>query len=322
MTGATVIDGAPHAFTCNLCEAFCGLSVTVEGASVTRLRGNDADVFSRGHLCPKAHGLKELLTDPDRLRAPRIREGSAWRDASWDEALGLVSERLRAIRERHGPDSVALYVGNAVVHSHKATLAAQLLTTALGTRNRFDPNSQDGNPRLYACMQMYGDALSIPVPDLERTDYLLMLGANPAVSHGSQMVLGDPAARFRAIRERGGRIVLVDPRRTETAAWCTSHHFIRPGGDAALLLGVLHVLFDEQRIAEGAVGRVASGLAELRALAARFAPERVAASVGIGASTIRRLACEFPRRSAPVPTRASECARARSARSRFGWSRR
>ena len=276
-------------FTCNLCEAMCGLRLTVDGSRVTGVRGDDEDVLSRGHVCPKAHGLRELFEDPDRLRAPRIRHGGGFREATWDEAMELVGSKLRATRRRHGKDAVALYVGNPSVHSHRSSMAAQLLASALGTRNRFDPNSQDSNPRLFACMQVYGDALAMPVPDVERTDYLLVLGANPAASNGSMMGLGSPKARFAAIRERGGRVVLVDPRRTESAAWCTSHHFIRPGGDAALLLALLHVLFAEERVAPH-VARACEGLDELRALCKEFSPARVAPAIGIDADVVRGIA--------------------------------
>jgi anaerobic selenocysteine-containing dehydrogenase len=279
-------------FTCNLCEAQCGLRVGVDGARVTGVRGDPDDVLSRGHVCPKAHALRELLDDPKRLRWPVRRTATGWERTTWDAALGDVAERLRAIRARHGKDAVALYVGNPVVHNHRASLGSQLLTTALGTKNRFDPNSQDSNPRLFACMAMYGDALSITVPDVDRTEHLLVLGANPAASNGSQMGLGDVRTRMKGIRDRGGKVVLVDPRRTESATWATSHHFIRPGGDAALLLAMLHVLFAEGRVAPDLRQR-ASGVAELQALAARFPPERVAPAVGIDASTLRTMALDF-----------------------------
>ena len=295
-----------RSFTCNLCEAMCGLRVGVEGERVVSVRGDDDDVLSRGHVCPKAHGLRELFEDPDRVRAPRIREGAAWRDASWDEAMDLVGEKLRAIRARHGKDSVALYVGNPSVHTHRGALAAALLATALGTRNRFDPNSQDSNPRLFACMQMYGDVLTMAVPDLERVEYLLVLGANPAASNGSMMGLGDPKARFAAIRARGGKIVLVDPRRTESAAWSTSHHFIRPGGDAALLLAMLHVIFAEELVSPRA--RRAEGLAELRAVCKELSPERVARAIGIEAAVVRELARDLARTErAAVYSRVGVC---------------
>ncbi|HTR56179.1 MAG TPA: molybdopterin-dependent oxidoreductase [Kofleriaceae bacterium] len=284
-------------FTCNLCEAMCGLDVTVEGKRVTKITGDADDVLSRGHICPKAIALADLLDDPDRVRQPlaRTRDGTRdrWQATTWPRALDEAGARLRAIRDAHGPDAIALYVGNPVVHSHRSALAAELLTLALGTKQRFDPNSQDSNPRLYACMHVYGDALAIPVPDLARTDFVLMLGANPAASNGSQMGLGDARAMFKAARARGATIVLVDPRRTETAAWATRHHFIRPGGDAALLLAILHVLFGERLVDEAAVEQRAHGVAELRAIAARFSPARVAPAIGIAAEDIARLAREL-----------------------------
>jgi anaerobic selenocysteine-containing dehydrogenase len=279
-------------FTCNLCEAMCGLRVTVDGARVTGVRGDDEDVLSRGHVCPKAQGLREVYEDPDRVRRPRIRVDGSFRDATWDEAMDLVETRLGDIRRRHGKDAIALYVGNPSAHSHRATLAAAVLASAFDTKNRFDANSQDSNPRLFACLQVYGDALTIPVPDVDRTDYLLMLGANPAASNGSMMALGDPKARFSAIRARGGKVVLVDPRRTESAAWCTSHHFIRPGGDAALLLALLHVIFEDDLVSPDAA-RTCSGLGRLRAVCKELSPRRVAPAIGIDESTIRGIAREL-----------------------------
>jgi anaerobic selenocysteine-containing dehydrogenase len=285
-------------FTCNLCEALCGLRVSVDGPRVVGIRGDPEDVLSHGHICPKAHGLRELLEDPDRLRAPVKREADGFHAVAWSEALDTIAERLRTIQRQHGRDAVAIYVGNPVVHSHRGALASQLLTNVLGTKNRYDPNSQDSNPRLFACMQVYGDALAIPVPDMDRVDYLLVLGANPAASNGSMMALGNPRARFSAILERGGTVVLIDPRRTETAAWASRHHFIRPGGDAALLFAMLHVLFEEERVDLDRIRRVASGVEELRRLASSLSPERVAASVGIDSGAIRCLArelCASPR---------------------------
>jgi anaerobic selenocysteine-containing dehydrogenase len=285
-------------FTCNLCEALCGLNVTVDNNRVTEIRPDPDDVFSRGHICPKGAALRDVLEDPDRLRTPVRRapnSKSGWEPISWDEAFAEVGARLRAIRAEHGKDAVALYIGNPTVHSHRASLGSQALAAALGTRNKYDANSQDSNPKLFACMQVYGDGLSISIPDVDRTDFMLILGGNPAASNGSIMSLGDVRGRLRGIRERGGRIVLVDPRRTETAAWCDEHHFIRPGGDAALLLALLHELFKSGRVDEARVEKVASGLGDLRNLAARFSPERVAPAIGMDAATIRALAAELGR---------------------------
>jgi anaerobic selenocysteine-containing dehydrogenase len=277
--------------TCNLCEAMCGLRVETDGARVTSLRGDDEDVFSRGHICPKAHALREVFDDPDRIRTPRVRVGETWREATWDEAMEIAATKLREIRKRHGKDAIAVYIGNPNVHTHRATMGSALLAGTFGTKNRFDANSQDSNPRLFACMQIYGDALAMAVPDIERTDYLLVLGANPAASNGSMWVLGDPKKRFADVRARGGKIVLVDPRRTETASWCDAHHFIRPGGDAALLLALLHVVFEENL---ARVDRaIATRVSELRAICKDFAPERVSPAIGMSADVIRGIAREL-----------------------------
>ncbi|MEO8553156.1 MAG: molybdopterin-dependent oxidoreductase, partial [Kofleriaceae bacterium] len=277
---------AERLVACNLCEASCGLRVDVDGHHVSGVRGDPDDPHSRGHLCPKAVGLAQLLADPDRVRHPLIREGERFRRATWDEALDRAAAPLRELRARHGADAVAIYVGNPVVHAHGSALASQLLTMAIGSKNRFDPNSQDSNPRTFACMQVYGDPLAMPVPDLDRTDFLLILGANPVVSKGSMMVAGDVEGRLAAIRARGGAIVVVDPRRTETAKIASEHHFIRPGGDAALLLAILHVVFGEALVSAPHGDR----LAELRGAVAAFPPERVAPAIGMTAPVIRSLA--------------------------------
>lgn len=300
-------------FTCHLCEAMCGLRVTIDSGRVIQIRGDRDDVFSRGHICPKGPALRELHEDPDRLRHPMRRTASGFERVTWDQAYREIAAGLRVIQRTLGRDAVALYIGNPTVHSHRAALGSQLLSYALRTHNRFDPNSQDSNPRLFACAQVYGEAMSMPVPDVDRTHHLLMLGANPAASNGSMMTLGDVRGRFRAIRARGGRVVLVDPRRTESTALCDEHHFIRPGGDAAFLLAVLHVLFAEGRVHAERVDEIARGRPELSAIAARFTPERVAASIGIAPEEIRRLAREF----ADAPT-ACAYARVGVCQSEFG----
>ncbi len=279
--------------TCNLCDAMCGLAFTVVDGAVTAVRGDDQDVFSRGHLCPKGPALRELHEDPDRLRGPVRRTATGWEPVGWEEALDEAAERLAAIVRRDGPDAVAAYGGNPMANNHGGALGWQALLAALGTRNRFDANSQDSNPKIFAAMRMYGDGLSITVPDIDRVDLMVMLGANPAASMGSTMALGDVRTRLRGVRERGGRIVLFDPRRTESAALCDEHHFLRPGSDAALLLGLLCALFETGRVDARALDARARGGPELRALAARFPPERVAACTGVDAAVVRRLAAEL-----------------------------
>ena len=276
--------------TCNLCEAMCGLVMEVEGGRITDVRADADDVFSRGHICPKGPALREVYEDPDRIRRPRRRtRGGGWEEISWKQAFTETAERLDDVRRRHGSDAVGVYLGNPTTHNHGAAIAVQGFIKAIGTRNRFDANSQDANPKLFAAMMVYGDQLSITIPDVDRTDYMLMLGANPAASNGSVMTLGDVKGRLRGIRERGGKIVLIDPRRTESADWCDEHHFIRPGGDAALLASLLHVVFERGARDPGGT----SGFEELRKAVQPFAPEKVARAIGIDAPTIRRIAGEF-----------------------------
>ncbi|MDC0745583.1 molybdopterin-dependent oxidoreductase [Polyangium mundeleinium] len=289
------MGGTVHFRTCNVCEAMCGMRVAVEDNRVVEIRGDRDDVFSRGHICPKGPAMRELQEDPDRLRFPLRRTAAGFVRVSWDEALAEAGERLAALQRAHGPDAVAMYLGNPTAHGHGAILGANLLGMALGTKNRFDSNSQDANPRIYAALQMFGDATSLTIPDIDRTDYFLVFGANPAASGGSIMTLGDVRSRLAGVRERGGKFILFDPRKTETAAYADEHHFIRPGSDAALLLGMLHVIFAENLYDNGALTDLADGVAELRAIAARFPPERIEGPTGIPAHDVRRIAREFAR---------------------------
>jgi anaerobic selenocysteine-containing dehydrogenase len=286
--------------TCNLCEAMCGMVVTLEDGRITGLRGDDEDVLSRGHICPKGPALRDVYEDPDRLRHPVRRTASGWQRIGWDEAIDEVATRLHEVQSRHGRDAASAYVGNPSGHNHGTILMGQLFSMVLGSKNRFDANSQDANPRLYATMALFGDMTSLTVPDVDRTSHFLILGANPVASGGSVMSLGDVRGRLKAIRARGGRMVLIDPRRTETAALCDEHHFIRPGGDAALLLGMMHTLFAEGLCDDRAVAEIARGLGELRALAQRFSPERVAPAIGMSAEVIRRLARDFAKAESAV----------------------
>lgn len=232
--------------TCNLCEAMCGLDITVEGGRITGVRGDDDDVFSRGHICPKGPAMRDLYEDLDRLRRPLRRVGERLLPVSWDEALEEAAEGVARVQRKYGKNAVAVYIGNPTVHNHGALLMGQIFLSALRTKSRFDANSQDANPRIYTALQMFGDPAALTVPDVDRTSFLLMLGANPVASNGSIMTLGDVRGRLKGIRARGGKVVLVDPRRTESAAWADEHLFIRPGGDAALLLAMLHVIFAER----------------------------------------------------------------------------
>ena len=278
---------------CPLCEATCGLEIRTRGREVIGIRGDDDDVFSRGFICPKAYALKELDADPDRLRAPLVRRNGTLAPATWDEAFAEIERRLGAVIRERGRDAVAVYLGNPSVHSLALSLYGAVFVRALGTKNVFSASTVDQMPKQVAVGLMFGTMLSTPVPDLDRTDYLLMLGANPFVSNGSLMTAPDVPGRLRAIRQRGGRVVVVDPRRTRTATEASEHHFIRPGTDAYFLFAIVHTLFAEGLVRLGRLAEHTVGVERVEALARPFAPEVVARRCDIDAATIRRLAREL-----------------------------
>jgi len=279
--------------TCMLCEATCGISVQVEGGRVTGVRGDREDPFSRGHVCPKAAAIPDVMNHPDRIREPMRRVGDRWEPVSWDDALAEAAERITAIQRAHGRNAVGLYAGNPTVHGHGAVLGIPLLSKALGGRSRFSATSVDQLPQMLAALEMFGHQLLLPVPDVDRTAFFLVLGANPVASNGSLMTAPGIAHRLAALRARGGRLVVVDPRRTETAAVADLHLAVRPGGDAALLLGMLHVILGEGLDRPGRLADFTDGLDRLREIAARHPPERVAGRAGVAPGAIRSLAREF-----------------------------
>jgi anaerobic selenocysteine-containing dehydrogenase len=279
--------------TCPLCEATCGLEIRTRGREVTGIRGDQDDVFSAGFICPKAYAVKELDADPDRLRTPLVRKDGVLQPATWEEAFAAVERGLGPIIQAHGRDAVAVYLGNPSAHALALTLYGQVLLRALGTKNLYSASTVDQMPKQVAVGQMFGTILSVPVPDIDRTDYLLMMGANPFVSNGSLMTAPDVPGRLRGIRKRGGKVVVIDPRRTRSATEASEHHFIRPGSDAHFLLGIVHTLFAEKRVRLGHVADYTAGLAEIEALARDFTPEKVAARCGIPPDVIRRIAREL-----------------------------
>ena len=280
--------------TCPLCEATCGLTVTVApGTGAISVRGDEQDPFSRGYICPKGVALGQLHADPDRLRTPLIRRGDSWTAVGWDEALAEAGRLLAPLIRDHGRDSVAVYLGNPNVHNHALTLYSKVLIQALGTGYRFSASTVDQMPKQVASGLMYGTELSVAVPDLDRTDYLLVLGANPLVSNGSLLTAPDLPGRLRALRRRGGRLVVVDPRRTRTAEAADEHLEIRPGTDALLLAGIAHTLLAEGLADPGQAAPYLNGLDELRDALRPFEPEAVAGATRIPAATVVRLAREL-----------------------------
>lgn len=280
---------------CPLCEACCGLEFRLNDGKVLSIRGHDEDVFSRGYICPKGAALKDLHDDPDRLRTPLIKRDGRFVEASWDEAFAEIERRLLPIMRQHGPDAVAMTIGNPSAHKVGLLMYFSRLGKALGTRNFFSASTLDQMPKQLSVGLMFGHWLSFPIPDIERTEFLLIIGANPMVSNGSLWTVPDFRGKAKALRARGGRIAVVDPRRTETAEIADEHHFIRPGADVFFLLGMVHALFDEQLVRLGKLEAHVNGMQEIETAVRPFSPERVAPRCGIDAATIRTLARELAR---------------------------
>ena len=285
-----------HHRACHLCEAICGLTIETEategaGVQITSIKGDHQDSFSRGHICPKAVALQDIQNDPDRLRQPMLRIGSEWQPIAWDEAFTLVAERLAAIQERHGQNAVAVYQGNPSVHNYGLMTHSNYFLGLLKTRNRFSATSVDQLPHHLTSYLMYGHGLLLPIPDIDHTDFMLILGGNPLASNGSIMTVPDVEKRLKAIQARGGKVVVVDPRRSETAAIADQHIFVRPGGDAALLFGVLHTLFAEGLTRDSHLP--VDGLDEVRQAVASFSAEAMSPLCAVPAEQIRQLARDF-----------------------------
>ncbi|MCB9582938.1 MAG: molybdopterin-dependent oxidoreductase [Polyangiaceae bacterium] len=279
-----------HFRTCTLCEAMCGIEVEATNGVVTRIRGDQSDPFSRGHVCPKAVALGDLQSDPDRLERPLLRADGKLREIGWDEAFDRAADGIRRVQRAHGKSGVAVYLGNPTVHNYGSLLYAPPFVRALHTKNRFSATSVDQLPHMLAAYWMFGHQLLLPVPDVNRTEYFLIFGANPLASNGSLMTAPGIERRLRAIQKRGGKLVVLDPRRTETAKLADEHHFIRPGSDAWLLLALLHVVFEEGLTRPSPL---AGDLAPVRALVKRFSPERAEAQCGVAANDMRRIARDY-----------------------------
>ncbi len=285
-----------HHRACHLCEAICGLNIEVSHeqggrALIHSIKGDPQDPFSRGHVCPKAVALQDIQNDPDRLRQPHKRVGDRWQAIGWDEAFALAADRLWAIQQAHGRNAVAVYQGNPSVHNYGLMTHSNYFLGLLKTRNRFSATSVDQLPQHLVSHLLYGHGLLLPIPDIDHTGFMLILGGNPLASNGSIMTVPDVEKRLKALRARGGRLVVVDPRRSETAAIADRHLFIRPGTDAALLCGLLNTLFEEG-LARGSHLPV-TGLQQVREAIAPFNAEAMSAHCGIGAADIRQLARDF-----------------------------
>ncbi|MER6117495.1 molybdopterin oxidoreductase family protein [Streptomyces sp. NPDC001743] len=293
---------------CPLCEATCGLTLTIEGTRVTGARGDREDVFSKGFICPKGASIGGLDEDPDRLRTPLVRKGGVLAEASWSEAFDAIAHALPAVSQDHGPQSVGVVLGNPNVHTMAGALYPPALLGALRTRALFTASTLDQMPKHVSSGLLFGDPNAIPVPDLDRTDHLLMLGANPLESNGSLCTAPDFPGKLKALRRRGGTLTVVDPRRTRTARLADRHVAIRPGTDALLLAAMAHVLFEEKLTEPGALADHVEGLGEVAEAVRDFTPEAVAEACDVDAGTIRALARELAAaRTAAVYGRIGSC---------------
>jgi anaerobic selenocysteine-containing dehydrogenase len=287
---------------CPFCEATCGLTLTISEGRVSGARGDRDDVFSAGFICPKGASFGELDNDPDRLTQPLVRRAGVLTEATWDDAYAVVADRLGEVIREHGGASVGVYLGNPNAHTVAGSLYAPLIIRGLGTRHAYSASTLDQMPKHVALGLMFGSPVAFTVPDLDRTDYLVIIGANPLVSNGSLATAADFPGKLRALRKRGGRLVVIDPARTRTAELADRHLAPRPGTDAVLLFAIVHVLFEEGLVESdlGGIAAHVNGVGEVRTLADEFSPEAVAAHCGVSADDIRMLAREI----AAAPTAA------------------
>ncbi len=294
-----------HHRVCHLCEAMCGVVIQTADNQITDIRGDQNDPLSRGHVCPKAVSLKDIHEDPDRLRKPMKRVRSApgefqHVEVTWDEALEAAAAALASTIQKYGVDAIGAYFGNPSVHNYGMLTHQRNLFRHIRTRNRFSATSVDQLPHHLVSLWCYGHMLLQPVPDVDRTDYFLMLGANPLASNGSMWTVPDVRRRLKALKSRGGKLVVIDPRRTETAELATEHLFIRPGSDAAFLLALIHVLFRDDLIALGNLAAFTDGVDEIGQAVCNLTPEWAAQRTGISAADIERIAHEFARAGAGI----------------------
>ena len=286
-------DIKTHYRTCNLCEAMCGIAISYKGSEITAIKGDKKDTLSRGHICPKATALEDLHFDKDRLKTPIKRTANGWVDISWEDAFNEVATQLKNIQKKYGKNAVGTYNGNPTVHNIGLMLFGAPFLRSIGSNQKYTATSVDQLPHHFASFMMFGHYLMFPIPDIDRTDFMLLMGGNPAASNGSIMTAPDFSKRLKAIQNRGGKVVVIDPRFTETSKIATTHHFINPGKDAYLLLAMLYVIFDENLANTKHLKNYLNGWETIQKLVKNYPPKKVASVIGMKAKTIKNLACDF-----------------------------
>lgn len=282
-----------HHRTCNLCEAMCGIEIKHDKGKVISIKGDKKDPLSQGFICPKAVALQDLHDDPDRLRYPLLKTPDGWERISWENAFNETASRLRGVQAKHGKNAVGVYLGNPNVHNHGSMLTLFPFLESLNTENRYSATSVDQLAPMLASLKMFGNQVLLPVPDIDRTEYMVCLGANPMASNGSLMTAPGFKHRVKALQQRGGKFINIDPRQTETADIADEHHFIRPGSDALFLMAIVHTLFRTDKVNLGKAQNYTQGINILRNMVMGFSPEKVEKHVGINAKIIRQIASDF-----------------------------
>lgn len=282
-----------HYSTCTLCEAMCGIEVATQGNRILSIKGDKDNPFSEGHVCPKASALKDLYDDPDRLKRPIKKVGDEWQEIPWSEAFDYVAEKLHHIQSTHGKDAVGVYLGNPNAHNMGAILFGPYFYRALESHNRYSATSVDQLPHHIVSRRLFGHMSQIPIPDIDRTQHFVIIGGNPLASNGSIMTVPNVKKRLKGVQKRGGKVVVIDPKRTDTADLSCEHHFIRPGSDVLLLLAMLHVVFEKQLHSAEALLPYAEDLLDVEGYVKDFSPETVSELTGIKASQITKLVTDF-----------------------------
>jgi anaerobic selenocysteine-containing dehydrogenase len=288
-----MLDNKIHYRTCNLCEAMCGLEITYKEKKVISIVGDKKDPLSKGFICPKSLALKDLYEDPDRLKTPIKRTENGWQEISWTEAFDEVEIQIKKIQEKYGNNAVATYQGNPNVHNVGSMLYGGPFLKSLKTKQKYSATSADQLPHHIASLKMFGHQMLIPIPDIERTDYLLILGANPGASNGSLLTAPGFPQKIKSIQKRGGKVINIDPRFTETSKISSQHLYINPGKDALFLLSLLHVIFDQGIEEKTHLSNYLKGLEEIKEIVKEYSPKKTALLIGIDSLEIQKIAKDF-----------------------------
>jgi anaerobic selenocysteine-containing dehydrogenase len=282
-----------HYSTCTLCEAMCGIEVTTQERQILSIVGDKKNPFSEGHVCPKAMALKDLYEDPDRITHPLKKNSDGWQQVSWEEALDEVAKQLFAAQQKHGVESVGTYLGNPNAHNMGAILFGPYFYRALKSHNRYSATSVDQLPHHIVSRKLFGHQSQIPIPDIDHTQYFMIIGGNPLASNGSIMTVPHIKRRLKAIQARNGKVVVIDPKRSETADMSSEHHFIKPGTDALLMLAMLNTLFANNLVNAGKLLELCPDLLDVENFVSDYTPAKVATYIGMTEQQIKDLVSDF-----------------------------